>query len=217
MLLIAAVDYTFGGGVLVGREQWTVVQIVFWTAAAYVAGQLIAGPSASLLEHTIARRLLYPPTQILLGVRERRRRERLLSLIAGRHYEPFPAPMRAQLLSRAAAAYATSPADFHDAEATFQAAYASARNSSDTVARIDQFRNLYAFSRNLAFVGLIAAILLGIRAYLTPTTEIIWLLIAAVVLAIGMFGRFIKFYSAFAAEVLRTYSKAPADRKAAKI
>ena len=38
MLLVAAVDYTFGGAVLTNRAEWTVVQIVFWAVIAYLAG-----------------------------------------------------------------------------------------------------------------------------------------------------------------------------------
>jgi hypothetical protein len=68
MLLIAAFDYTFGGGVLVERTEWTVVQIVFWTAVAYLIGQLLAGPSAAVLEHGIASALLRPPLAVLLGL-----------------------------------------------------------------------------------------------------------------------------------------------------
>ena len=47
MLLIASVDYSFGGTVLIHRTEWTVVQITFWVAIAYLFGQLVAGPSSN--------------------------------------------------------------------------------------------------------------------------------------------------------------------------
>jgi hypothetical protein len=91
MLLIAAVDYTFGGAVLVQRTEWTVVQIVFWTVVAYLIGQLLAGPSAAVLEHEVVRNLLHAPSAIILGLQERRWRERMLArMFAGREYAPLP-------------------------------------------------------------------------------------------------------------------------------
>jgi hypothetical protein len=95
MLLIAAIDYTFAGAVLVQRTEWTVVQIAFWTAVAYLVGQLVAGPSAAVLEHGVARGLLHPPLAVCLGLRQRRRREKLAAaLFANREYAPLPAQVR---------------------------------------------------------------------------------------------------------------------------
>jgi hypothetical protein len=71
---------------------------------------------------------------------------------------------------------------------------------------MDQFRNLYGFSRNVAFVGLIAAGLLAVRFWQAPDVRTAWLLVGALVLGIGMFGRFLKFYAAYSGEVLRTYN-----------
>lgn len=71
---------------------------------------------------------------------------------------------------------------------------------------MDQFRNLYGFSRNISFVALIAAVLLAIKLCQAPNSHMAWLLAAAIAVAIGMFGRFLKFYAAFSYEVLRTYS-----------
>jgi hypothetical protein len=207
MLLIAAVDYTFGGGTLVGRADWTVVQIVFWTAVAYLIGQLLAGPSAAVLEHGVARGFLHPPVAILLGLQKRRWRELFLAkLFAGREYAPLPELLRNRVLAAVAANLDITRDEITDPEVVFQIAYPIARNVPDAVARMDQFRNLYGFSRNISFVALLAAILLALKLHQAPSSHTAWLLVGAVVAAIGMFGRFLKFYAAFSHEVLRTYN-----------
>jgi hypothetical protein len=206
MVLIAAIDYTFAGGVLVPRTEWTVVQIAFWTAIAYLVGQLIAAPSATLLEHGIARSLLYPPAEVILGLKNRRWRERLMAwMFAEREYGPLPAQIRDDILIVVAKSLNVDRSTITDPEIVFQVAYPVARKSADAVARMDQFRNLYGFSRNLSFVALIATILLVIRLANHGGNRTAWLLAGAAFLCIGMFGRFLKFYAAFSYEVLRTY------------
>jgi hypothetical protein len=207
MLLIAAVDYTYGSEELVSRTNWTVVQIAFWTAVAYLTGQLLAAPSAAVLEHLLARRIFTPPIVILLGLRKRRWHERLLAaLFAGRDYAPLPLLIRERIFAKAAKALECERDQLDNAEAVFQVAYPIARSSTDAAARMDQFRNLYGFSRNLSFVGMIAFLLLALRAHGLARPEATVLMIGALVLAIGMFGRFVKFYAAFGAEVLRSYN-----------
>lgn len=207
MLLIAAADYTFGGAVLVQRTEWTVVQLVFWGAVAYLAGQLAAGPSSSVLEHLVARRLMHPPVAVCPGLAERRRRERwAAALFAGREYSPLPAQERKRIIDGAAAALGVPPADVVDPEAVFGIAFRSARAVPDAAARMDQFRNLYGMSRNVAFVSFVGAVLLLARLCLTPSSRTAWLLAGSLALGIGMFGRFLKFYAAFSREVLGTYA-----------
>jgi hypothetical protein len=191
MILIAAFDYTFGGDVLVGRTEWTVVQVVFWAAASYLVGQLIAAPSSALLEHGLTRWLLRPPTAILLGLQPRRWIERALAaLFAEREYAPLPVPVREKILSKAAAKLGVEPSALTDPEAIFLAAYPASRTVADAVTRMDQFRNLYGFSRNVAFVSSASAVLLACRYFLSPSPQTAWLLAAAIVFAIGMYGRF---------------------------
>jgi hypothetical protein len=207
MLLIAAVDYTFGGAVLVQRAEWTVVQIVFWTVVAYLIGQLLAGPSAAVLEHGVVRNLLHAPSAIILGLQKRRWRERVLARIfAGREYAPLPEQLRDRVLNGAAAKLGVERKNVHDPETVFQIAYPSARAVADAAARMDQFRNLYGFRRNISFVGLIATILLAIKLCQAPSAHTAWLLVGAILLAGGMCGRCLKFYAAFSHEVFRTYA-----------
>jgi hypothetical protein len=206
MVFIAACDYSLAGQVLIDRSEWTLVQIVFWTAVAYLAGQLLAAPSSALLEHFVVRTVLRPPIAIQLGLIERRWRERVVAfLFANREYAPLPKEIRGRIIERAAKALDVEIDSLSDPEAIFGVAYLVARRSEDAVSRMDQFRNLYGFSRNISFVGLLAAGIIGYRYWQSPAADVGYFLFGSLLLAIGMFGRFVKFYAAFGAEVLRAF------------
>ena len=208
MLLIASVDYSFGGAVLIHRTEWTVVQITFWVAVAYLLGQIVAGPSSALLEHLVARKFLHSPLSIALGLAQPRWREKAAQrLFANREYSPLPIQTRGRILDGAATALKVTVPEIIDPEAVFNVAFGVARGSTDTAGRLDQFRNLYGFSRNVAFVSIIACTLLLTRYSRLPAEPDKGLLLTgALVLAIGMFGRFLKFYAAYSREVLGAYS-----------
>lgn len=210
MLLIAAVDYSVGGAVLVSRTDWNVIDGVFWTIIAYLLGQICAAPSSALLEHLVARRLLSVPADIQLGLKRRNAVEYLLAaLFAPREYAPMSEGIRQLALERAAAKLG-QPISSLDGEAVFQTAFHSARAVSDTAARLNVFLNQYGLGRNIAFVGLIATGLLIYRQAQMPTAAGAWLIAGAIVLTVGMFGRFFKFYAAYSSDVLRTYATAAA-------
>jgi hypothetical protein len=208
MLLIAVIDYTFGGGVLIARTEWTVVQVAFWTAVAYLAGQLVAGPSSALLEHLVASKLLHPPIAISLGMQQPRRREYIVRvLFAAREYGPLPQHNNRRLIEAAASSLGVPADEIHDPEAVFGVAFSVARGSADAVVRMDQFRNLYGFSRNISFVGLFASCLLSMKLFSAPhDAHLWWTLAGALILAVGMFGRFFKFYAAYSREVFSAFN-----------
>ena len=191
------------------------MQLVFWIAVAYLLGQIVAEPSAALLEHGVVRGFLHPPLSVALGLRDPRWRETIMRrLFANREYGPLPVPTRAKIFRQAAETLNTPLAEMTDAEAIFGLAFDAARKNADTAARLDQFRNLYGFSRNVSFVSLVAAVLMAIRYYKLPEDLSRSLLLGgAMVLAIGMFGRFLKFYAAFSTELLRAYANQPKVRK----
>ena len=204
LFLLLGLDLALTGGTLMLRPNWPVVQVVMLVAAAYVLGQLVAGPSSNLLEHLVARRLFRSPASLLLGLANPRFRERLFSAIfIGRNYGPLPNAMCKRILDAAAKTLGV-PA-ITDAEQVFQVAFPAARSVADSAARMDQFRNLYGFCRNVSFVSIVVAIFLVLRTRLAPLPYSDWEAGAALVVGVGMFGRFLKFYADFAAEVLRTY------------
>jgi hypothetical protein len=104
MVTLAAVDRVFLGSMLANQTQWTIINGAFWTAIAYLIGQIIAIPSAALLEHLVGRKLLRAPSSILLGLDVPRWRENAVRLLFGaREYEPLPLASRNSVLSKVAA------------------------------------------------------------------------------------------------------------------
>jgi hypothetical protein len=204
MIVIAAVDLAFGGSTLTARSSWTVAAGVFWIVIAYLIGQLLAGPSSSFLEHLVGRRFFHPPGEVLLGFATPRWREKLLCAVAGAHeYQPFAPTLATSIKDKAATLLGgVVPAD---AETVFQIAFPKARTSADTAKRLDTFSNVYGMCRNVSFAACIAAAVLATAAIRHCDVQAGWYAAGAVVLAAGMFGRFMKFYAAYSREVLRTF------------
>jgi hypothetical protein len=206
-LLLFTLDYSLNGGAIMLRTEWPVVQVILAVATAYIVGQLLAAPSSILLEHAIARRLLHPPSDLLLGLKAPRRREKFIQRwITGRDYAPLPSRMLERIFDRAAGALGTTREKIKHSEEVFQLAYAAARRVPDTALRLDQLRTLYGLSRNVAFAsGVSGVLLLGTFLTSRPANSA-WLAAAAFIVASGMYARFLKFYAGFAAEVFRSYA-----------
>lgn len=207
MVTLAAVDRVFFGSMLAGETSWTVVNGAFWTAIAYLTGQILAIPSSTVLEHLLLRMWLLPPSQVLLGLRAPRRRELAMRWVFGaREYEPLPVASQNSVLRKVAAALSVRVSEV-DGEAAFHCAFPTARGVADSATRLDNFLNQYGMCRNVSFASLIAMGLMVWRALHTGD-RIDWTLAgAALVLAVGLFGRFVKFYAAYAREVFRTFDK----------
>src|SRR3546814_15640094 len=56
MVTLAAVDRVYLGSMLASEANWTIVNGTFWTAIAYLVGQIIAIPSSVFLEHLLGRK-----------------------------------------------------------------------------------------------------------------------------------------------------------------
>lgn len=210
MVVLAAYDHAFMGSWLAQETHWTIVAGVFWAAVAYLLGQVLAIPSSALLELWLARRVLRPPSEILLGLQPPRRRERFITTVCGaREYRPFPAPNQICIRQKIAEKLGVDAGTI-DAEAAFQCAFPHARGVADTATRLDGFLNQYGMCRNVSLAAGVAAIFLAIAACRTHDWRTTELAGGAIILSVGLFFRFIKFYAAYAREVFRTYDKCAA-------
>ncbi|HEY1607555.1 MAG TPA: hypothetical protein VGF77_18355 [Allosphingosinicella sp.] len=206
MVVLAAYDRGFMGSSL-AYQQWTVAGGVFWAAVAYLLGQIVAMPSAVLLEHLLARRFLRPPTDIILGLDRPRWRERIIARVSGaREYEPFPAANRTRILEKLGKALNVLPTAV-EGEAAFECAFPHARSVADSATRLDNFLNQYGMCRNVSFASLLAAAILGLSEWRIHDSKTTAFAIGALILAIGLFLRFVKFYAAYARELFRAYDK----------
>jgi hypothetical protein len=162
-VLLAAIDFANGGANL-ARTDWSFVQIVVAVALAYVAGQVTATVSAMIFESWLARTVLHPPFAVLIGLCAARQREQWVArLTAAPYYRPLASEIQRLIIERAKRELGTD--DISMPEQVFQPAYAVARQTEDTRLRLDDFRNQYGFSRNMAMVASITAIMFAVQDY----------------------------------------------------
>ncbi len=196
-LVILAVDFVARAGWLVSSPSPSVVAMAFWTGVAYVVGQILATPSAWLLESVFVGRVLGKPESTLIGAR----RARAALLFPG-YAKPLPAALRRRITERAADLA-------QDPEALFLHAAARARSDPSAASRLGTFLNLYGFCRNVTFALLVCAgLLLGAR-FVVPQPPTRWLALAALVAAVGMLYRYLKFLRLHGVEVLVAFEAAP--------
>ena len=205
--LVFVVDYVFNSGAIILRDSWTFVQIILAMGIAYFAGQIIAWPASLILEHLLARRILPQPVAVMLSDGTPGLFVRVIgAAVIGRNYSPLPDPVRASLFQRAASENYTSVDKVKaDVQLVFEPAFQAARQNSDLSSRIDSFRNQYGLNRNMAFASLVATGIFAWGPSVTAPTNTA-LLVVSFVLFCGLLTRFLKFYAAFAAEILKAYA-----------
>ena len=205
VIVLFSLDYGMNGGVIILRENWSFVQIVFAVTIAYLLGQVIAGLASAILEHWVARRIIRPPVAVMMGIGRRTLPEALIGRF-GRYYQPQSKHWRSVILQGVARELDKEPDAIEDPEEVFQVAFPVSRSIPDSAARMDEFRRLYGFCRNVALAGLISTVPLVHRATVESDDTLYWWAVLVFILSIGMFFRFLKFYADFAGEVLRTYA-----------
>lgn len=207
LIVLFALDYGLGGHLIISRDNWPFIHVVFVVAVAYLVGQIIGSLASIVLEHWIARRILRPPVAVMMGLGKDRRVEAFIGRwLIGRYYEPMSENRRVVILNKVAKKLGKRPEDIDDPEDVFQVAFPEARAVSDSAERMDNFRNLYGFSRNSAFAGLISAGAFVYRAVVMDYNDLYWWVLVILLLSFGMYVRFLKFYAAYSAEILRTFA-----------
>lgn len=201
LLLIFAWDFIFNNSSLFLRDDWSFVASTAVVAVAYVLGQIIAIPSSLFVEHFIVGTLIAKPIVVQLSDSQKWY-QKILGFLVGRYYEPFDTSIKALVVLKAKNKLNIPEAgNIKNTESIFQVAYSTARKDEDVRTRMDDFRNQYGFARNLTFVALLIIFLLFEKSILT--WEILVLLLTVSFL---LFLRFLKFYAAFQAEVVRAFA-----------
>lgn len=210
MVVLAAFDRAFMDSFLANETEWGIVVGVFWAAIAYLIGHIIAMPSSAILEHWIAKRVLLDPSAVILGLKERRKRERWLGkAIGAREYEPFSPEYSKVITTKLCEALGVQESKI-EAEAAFQCAFPRARSVTDSAKRMDDFQNLYGMCRNVSFASFVGALFLTCLAIRTGQRFDTLIAVGAAALSLGLFMRFVKFYAAYTREVFRAFEKAHA-------
>ncbi len=214
MIVLFSLDYGVSGGEIAFRESWPLVHIVFAIAIAYLTGQIVAAIASILLEHWMARRVLRHPVAIMLKLGEPRIAERFIGRwIVGRYYEPLPENLRVLILDEVGKKLNTATTAITDPEDVFQVAFPEVCKVQSSAKRLDDFRRAYGFSRNITLAGFVGAGAIAYRGGAIDRPDLYWWALIVFCVSVMMYGRFLKFYAAYGAEVLRTYASLGRDGK----
>jgi hypothetical protein len=200
-LLLFTLDQVLATHVF-ARDSWTVVNGVLAFAMAYAVGQLVASASSLVFERGLVAKVLGYPRDLLLA--DHRLRSILRYLIP-EYFKPLPEQVRQTILSKANAAGVGT-----DSASIYWAAYSVARSSSATALRLDNFLNLYGFSRNCALAGIASSCLFywSYHQSAGPVQHLLWSRLS-LIMGIGMTFRYLKFFRHFCVEVFTVYAFAP--------
>lgn len=204
-LLLCAIDSAAGYGLL-ARKDWSVVESILAASAAYVAGHVIASFSSLILERGLVGRVMGWPSSGLFGASTA---PKWVQRVCSFYYGKLPAETQKAVLDKAAAAGVSGPG-----EALFWLAFAKARNSERTMARLADFLNQYSFCRNVALVALIdAGVLWWAHWQPTGTQQQLLLSRIALVVGIALVARYLKFLRHYSLELFTTYAHSDEEAK----
>jgi hypothetical protein len=204
-LLIVALDYSRSQQWVL-RDDLSVVWGLFWVIIAYITGQILAGPSAWLLERIIVGRWLMRPSTNLFRDPPNKWWARLFP----GYFTPFPQAIRNKVQDKAKANGISEIG-----EALFINAFGQVKTDERVMARLTAFASLYGFCRNVSVACLLAASIIGIGSWQTGAMHKLSWALVALVGSIGMFYRYLKFFRQYSYELFITYATLlpkPGDR-----
>ena len=201
-VIVAAVDSTFGYHWLLrgDRDPAVTVLLVF---LAYVTGHLVAHLSSFILEHVFVDKVLKRPARTLMGETP----PRIAGWLFPGYYKTLPAATQERIQKGGQARGGAGSTG----EALFLHAYAVVTRSGQAQERLDQFRNLYGFARNMTFAFLAAAVILVLGTWVKGSpASYIWGVLS-VGFGIGMLYRYLKFFRQFSYQLFITYAEMRPD------
>lgn len=195
-LVWACLDYSYGSGLLIAKDI-PAPTIILWVLVVYISGQILANISAYVIERTVVGKILGQPNVNLFEPRAGLRTK----LFPG-FYTLLPEDTRRRVFENAKVAGIEGAG-----EALFFHAFATVKRDTTTMRRLDTFLNQYGFARNIAFALMCGSPFLAWTAWYRPDT-LAWKLTAlALVGAVGMFYRYLKFSRQYSVEVFVTYAE----------
>lgn len=199
-LLIIGMELAVGFPRVLGQDLKP-IDVVALLLAVYVAGQLVAGPSKTVLEDGLVEKVLGRPNVNLF----RAKRPWLRWILFPGFYKPLPSDIRERVLARAAG---------EGIAGTGEALFLHVRYSPDIrtdeklLGRLDTFLNLYGFARNLAFTSLLVGVTLGAQAWwFRVEPSLSKYAITALALGILLLYRYLKFFRQCSYELFNTYAR----------
>jgi hypothetical protein len=202
LLILVGMDIVLGFPAILGRE-FKVVDSAILIIAIYVTGQIIATPAKALLEDGLVGKVLGRPNVNLF----QEKKPRIRGLIFPGFYLSLPTQTRMKILIKA---------KNEGVEGIGEDLFLHVRYSQAVVQdqklgeKLNSFINKYGFSRNLSFSALLVGVGCLIKMFLFPdsNTDLSKYGITALIIAIFLFYRYLKFFRQYSYEMFNFYAGA---------
>lgn len=202
----------FGNHQIVIQSSWTISSAVITIVAAYVAGHLISGLAAAIIDRGLVRRYFGKPDRLLFTRPKKSKLNSFLQWAFGEFFVPLPADMRERVIKRAKLSQAQKK-DKNVGEILFYRAWPYIKREQIAYSRLETFLKLYHFCRTVSFLAVISAIAIPFSAYNGMTRSLFIQehpaisIVLALVIAFGMFRRYLRFFRLYSVEVFSNYSE----------
>ena len=193
-LLVGLVDLRWGPGWL--AQDLTAPRTAALTLAAYLVGHVVAQLSSLVIENGLIARVLGKPSENLMASKTRRWR-----WIFPLYFRPLTQETQERIRKNARARGFSG-----EGEALFSHVFSVVGNDERLQAKLDQFLNLYGFSRNMAFV-LVASSLVLLGSRLADEAVPLSWPIGAGVFGVIFLYRYLKFFRQYSYRLLLAYSE----------
>jgi hypothetical protein len=216
-VLLTAVDFAFNRGQLLKQKPDGFTAIVFfWIILVYSTGHLIANISAYLLESKLVRGVLKSPEELLFH--DHKPKTVWARLFPG-YYSPLPKHTRERVLAKSQERCGLSA----PGRALFFHCHPIVKREQVTLERLNNFINAYGFCRNMSLTAIAAAIVVlypvvsaAIWLHTSVPEQNLWWAALGIVIGLGMFYRYIKFFRLYTVEVFITYAETEVSKDGLK-
>ena len=198
LLVVVGMDRVFGFPQIIGEDLKT-VDMALLLLVVYIAGQLVATPAKALLEDFVVEKLLGRPNVNLF----RKKRPWIRRLLFPGFYRPLPEAIRVKVLAKAEGEGVSGTGEGLFLHVRYDARMVG---NEKLMARLDGFLNKYGFSRNLAFTSGLVAVALLTKYRFTPDPEFLRYGWTALVGAVLLFYRYLKFFRQYSYEMFNIYA-----------
>lgn len=198
ILVIATVDVVYGSAWLLGDDHALPLGIV-GAFAAYVAGHVVAQMSSLVLEQFFVGKVLKRPSERLMSSSKP-----MLRLVFPNYFRALPDETKERIEDKLAHQGVNATG-----EAVFLHIFGTLKRRPDIKERIDSFRNLYGFARNMCMAMLVSAAMVFAGPFDDRAFNASGYGIALLALAIVMLYRYLKFFRHYSYELFVSFAAAP--------
>lgn len=200
-LIVGAVDFLYGHHWLQNRDIGIPLALLLLFLS-YVSGHAVAHFSSLFLEQLFVGKVLKRPSRTLMGEQP----ASIVGWLFPGYYRSLPHETQQRIWKRAEARNFSGTG-----ESLFLHVFSVMTQDERLQRRLDEFRNLYGFSRNLCFALVVTAILFGSAKLFLDSEISFWWCALASGLGIIMLYRYLKFFRQYSYQLFIAYSEMPID------